>query len=748
MKLNHSLWLAALLALILFSCNKELPEDLVANESEQIEEARAALKTPEEVNFFDFNYLSATNTNIREELSFRDEEQNNLVLEAIDRILLQNADHGFVPGLVSEIGYPIWDRGRLLYNNSNQNQVLLIPFAKANETSIRAFLLVIPSSSSDWFFLLADKAALLSWLPGVTSVEDEREAKEFFALNYLAFDEELFGHTDPTIKNWLAQNGDNFGTGENDQEINSRCVMIVSFSYCAPNAFRPDDEDGHINSRGCGAGFTEINTYAIFHVNCGGGFGSFGSGNGIGNQGGWWDGIGINGPGSGCIGCPGNPWNDPAVAQQMQRCELISDIANNQVPGDLNQFSQAEIDLCSNLGKLMNLLVLGPDDVSYLIENPDELSILVAYFSSGVATPADHIAAAAFLRLSQEEKISMAWREFRMLHLLVFGELGPELGLTVLEKEWLLEHGEIAQELDTFLDEVEGYDDPEELLAAKQAALSVIKLHQAGLFYGPYDSNYEAVLLNAAPGLEVTNPYLMFSIGFRAAELRLEYPNASNLWIYATAVKDVLLDSLHISLDVIGLVPGIGEFADLANGFIYTIEGDGINATLSFAATIPFAGWSATGVKWARKTIIGVSGRKYKLNFIVEEGTNLIKFGDRGQLNRILKTPAAHQAHHIIPWEHGNHILVQKAAQGGSNASAFHLNDLSNGINMPNTRHSGSHPNYSNLIRQRMDDWHAAHPNATPDQVSQSLVQWGQQIKTLINSSSGNINNIIPPPIP
>ena len=47
-----------------------------------------------------------------------------------------------------------------------------------------------------------------------------------------------------------------------------------------------------------------------------------------------------------------------------------------------------------------------------------------------------------------------------------------------------------------------------------------------------------------------------------------------------------------------------------------------------------------------------------------------------------------------------------------------------------------------------MDDWHAAHPNATPDQVSQSLVQWGQQIKTLINSSSGNINNIIPPPIP
>jgi len=65
MKLNFSLWLAALLAVLFFSCNKELTEDLVTTESEQIVEARAALKTPEEVNFFDFNYLSAANTNIR-----------------------------------------------------------------------------------------------------------------------------------------------------------------------------------------------------------------------------------------------------------------------------------------------------------------------------------------------------------------------------------------------------------------------------------------------------------------------------------------------------------------------------------------------------------------------------------------------------------------------------------------------------------------------------------------------------------
>ena len=53
----------------------------------------------------------------------------------------------------------------------------------------------------------------------------------------------------------------------------------------------------------------------------------------------------------------------------------------------------------------------------------------------------------------------------------------------------------------------------------------------------------------------------------------------------------------HGLLDVAGLVPVVGEAADLANAAWYTAEGDYTMAALSAAAAIPFAGWAATGAK-------------------------------------------------------------------------------------------------------------------------------------------------------
>jgi RHS repeat-associated protein len=61
------------------------------------------------------------------------------------------------------------------------------------------------------------------------------------------------------------------------------------------------------------------------------------------------------------------------------------------------------------------------------------------------------------------------------------------------------------------------------------------------------------------------------------------------------------IDDLQTGLDIAGLVPGIGEFADLANAGIYAIRGDKTNAALSAAGAIPFAGWAATGGKFVNK---------------------------------------------------------------------------------------------------------------------------------------------------
>ena len=57
----------------------------------------------------------------------------------------------------------------------------------------------------------------------------------------------------------------------------------------------------------------------------------------------------------------------------------------------------------------------------------------------------------------------------------------------------------------------------------------------------------------------------------------------------------------HTVLDVAGLVPVIGEPADLLNAAWYAAEGDRFNAALSAASAVPLAGTVATGARLARR---------------------------------------------------------------------------------------------------------------------------------------------------
>ncbi|MDP9794715.1 RHS repeat-associated protein [Catenuloplanes nepalensis] len=67
-----------------------------------------------------------------------------------------------------------------------------------------------------------------------------------------------------------------------------------------------------------------------------------------------------------------------------------------------------------------------------------------------------------------------------------------------------------------------------------------------------------------------------------------------------------LSDIGHAALDVVGLVPGVGEVADLANAAWYAAEGDYANAALSAASAVPFAGYAASAVKGAKYVAKGV----------------------------------------------------------------------------------------------------------------------------------------------
>jgi hypothetical protein len=65
-------------------------------------------------------------------------------------------------------------------------------------------------------------------------------------------------------------------------------------------------------------------------------------------------------------------------------------------------------------------------------------------------------------------------------------------------------------------------------------------------------------------------------------------------------------DTIHMGLDVVGMIPIVGEAADLANAAIYAAEGDYVNASISAASAVPGVGNAATAAKWAKRGVDAV----------------------------------------------------------------------------------------------------------------------------------------------
>lgn len=222
---------------------------------------------------------------------------------------------------------------------------------------------------------------------------------------------------------------------------------------------------------------------------------------------------------------------------------------------------------------------------------------------------------------------------------------------------------------------------------------------------------------------------------FHCVVIKMQHPDWPNGRVYLKAT----LEMVHIALDILGLVPGIGEIADLTNGLIYTIQGDGVNAAISTAAAIPFVGWGATGTKYAYRTVTLFDGSYTALKW-VKNTQNIITFGNRGQLRRMLNLLPGdpRQAHHIIPWEARNHPAIQKAA---GSTDAFHLNDAFNGIPLNTSVHSGSHQVYNNKVLELLND---IPESATPQETYDAIVLILHDIKTaMYNNPTTHINDLI-----
>ena len=78
---------------------------------------------------------------------------------------------------------------------------------------------------------------------------------------------------------------------------------------------------------------------------------------------------------------------------------------------------------------------------------------------------------------------------------------------------------------------------------------------------------------------------------------------ASSVWNWATNHP---MDALHTGLDVLGMVPVVGDFANGANALIYLGQGDYADAAISGAALVPVAGDAALAMRLGAKGLKGV----------------------------------------------------------------------------------------------------------------------------------------------
>jgi len=96
----------------------------------------------------------------------------------------------------------------------------------------------------------------------------------------------------------------------------------------------------------------------------------------------------------------------------------------------------------------------------------------------------------------------------------------------------------------------------------------------------------------------------------------------------------------HFALDAAGLIPGIGEFADLTNAMWYIKEKKYVSAVLSLISMLPGAGdLAAKGLKYMSK------GSKPATKFVAKYGDNVKQAWDKfrvianknGKIHTILK---------------------------------------------------------------------------------------------------------------
>ncbi len=261
----------------------------------------------------------------------------------------------------------------------------------------------------------------------------------------------------------------------------------------------------------------------------------------------------------------------------------------------------------------------------------------------------------------------------------------------------------------------DSYAEDNKSLEAKAALNIVLRLLQTDNIFNidtpAVDTLLQNELVKINPGFGTAG----FMIRYNALVLQemviimtSEYPpgHVFTAWDYTKILFKANSEALHLAMDIMGMAPVIGPIFDVTHAAWYAFSGDYKNSALSITAVVPFAGDWTTVARIAKKVykINNGANRVILKTYKLADGT--IKFSNRNQLRKLMQlTEKAIHAHHIIPYGLANHELVQLAARYSSKTkSAWHINDLPNGIKIPSDYHLKGHDIYTNKVKAYMTE--------------------------------------------
>jgi hypothetical protein len=132
-------------------------------------------------------------------------------------------------------------------------------------------------------------------------------------------------------------------------------------------------------------------------------------------------------------------------------------------------------------------------------------------------------------------------------------------------------------------------------------------------------------------------------------------------------------DTGHLALDVLGMIPGIGEVADGINASWYAKQGKYGDAALSGAAMIPGAGWAAGGTKIAKhmgklKRVLGFSDKAKDVKNVSKTTKGKFNMGEDDMLKHVEShgTPYAPNGNVTGYWNQTNKEGVRNSVVAGN----------------------------------------------------------------------------------